>query len=146
MMIAIRSNPLPSPLPEGRGNKIGGVNRNAGWQTKRNAKSLRKKMTEVEKILWYHLRAQRFERFKFRRQHPLGKYIVDFVCLREKLIIELDGGQHAENSNDMLRTKKLESLGFKMLRFWNNEITENLESVLEKISLSLQGEGQGEGA
>jgi very-short-patch-repair endonuclease len=96
------------------------------------ARKLRKNLTEEEKKLWYHLRLRNLG-VKFRRQVPIGKYIVDFACLNRKLIIEIDGGQHLENKKDSIRDDWLESKGFKVLRFWNNEVFENIESVLEKI-------------
>lgn len=103
-----------------------------------NAKSLRSNMTEAEQRLWYYLRANRFMGLKFKRQKPLGTYIVDFVCMEEKLIIELDGGQHAENlSYDHKRDSWLRSQRFTVLRFWNNELFNETESVLEKIRLTL---------
>ncbi len=99
-----------------------------------NAKSLRSNLTDAEKALWYHLRAHRFLELKFKRQKPVGQYIVDFVCIEQKLIIELDGGQHAENVDyDERRTKFLENAGYKVLRFWNNQVLQELESVLEAI-------------
>lgn len=76
--------------------------------------------------------------FKFRRQHSIGKYIVDFYCPERKLIIELDGSQHIDNPYDTERTRYLNKLGFKVLRFWDNEINNNLESVLMKIIEKLQ--------
>jgi very-short-patch-repair endonuclease len=86
-------------------------------------KSLRKLQTDAERVLWYRLRNRNFQNYKFRRQHILCGYIVDFLCLEKKLIIELDGGQHAEtNEYDSARTLKLETDGFQVLRFWNNEI------------------------
>lgn len=130
---------------EGKG---GGVTHNAPETTINHAKSLRKSLTEVEKILWRELRAKRFANYKFRRQHPIGKYIADFACLKSKLIIELDGEQHGiQASYDNVRTKFLESRGFKILRFWNNDVLENKEGVLQTIlytlspTLSLKGEG-----
>lgn len=103
-----------------------------------NAKSLRSNMTEAEQRLWYYLRANPFMGLKFKRQKPLGTYIVDFVCMEEKLIIELDGGQHTENlSYDHKRDSWLRSQGFTVLRFWNNELFNETESVLEKIRLTL---------
>ena len=103
-----------------------------------NAKSLRSNMTEAEQKLWYYLRAGRFMGYKFKRQKPLGRYIVDFICLEEKLIIELDGGQHAESlSYDHIRDLWLLSQGYTVLRFWNNELFNETESVLEKIRLTL---------
>ncbi len=99
-----------------------------------HAKTLRSQMTPAEKILWYNLRAGRFFNYKFRRQVPMEKYIVDFVCFSEDLIIEIDGGQHAENeSYDEERTKFLCKKGFRVMRFWNNEVLQNLDSVLETI-------------
>jgi len=101
---------------------------------KRFKKSLRKSQTDAESILWYHLRNRNFQNHKFRRQHILCGYIVDFVCLEKKLVIELDGGQHAEKiAYDSARTIKLEADGFQVLRFWNNEIFNNMDSVLETI-------------
>ena len=103
-----------------------------------NAKSLRSNMTEAEQKLWYYLRASRFMGLKFKRQKPLGPYIIYFVCLEEKLIIELDGGQHAENiAYDQKRDAWLRDQGYKVLRFWNNELFNQTESVLEKIRITL---------
>ncbi len=103
-----------------------------------NAKSLRSNMTEAEQKLWYYLRAGRFMGMKFKRQKPLGRYIVDFICLEEKLIIELDGGQHAEKiTYDRQRDSWLRSQGYTVLRFWNNELFNETESVLEKIRITL---------
>ena len=86
--------------------------------------------------MWELLRAKRFCDLKFKRQQPIGNYIVDFVCFEKKLIIELDGGQHNENQNkikDDNRTKYLENLGYKVIRFWNNDILQNLEGCVEYI-------------
>jgi very-short-patch-repair endonuclease len=97
-------------------------------------KSLRKSATDAENKLWYRLRNRNFENHKFRRQQILCGYIVDFVCLEKKLVIELDGGQHAERIKyDLARTLKLEANGFKVLRFWNNEIFDNIDAVLGTI-------------
>jgi very-short-patch-repair endonuclease len=99
-----------------------------------NAKSLRRNQTDAEQRLWYHLRAHRFMGRKFKRQKPIGRYVVDFVCLEEKLIIELDGGQHAENIGyDHERDAWLRSEGYSVLRFWNNELMSDMEGVLERI-------------
>jgi len=100
----------------------------------RIAKNLRKKSTDAERLLWRHLRAKQLEGFKFRRQQPIGNYVVDFVCFENRIVIEVDGGQHAiEKEKDSERTKWLESQGFKILRFWNNEVLMNIEGVLEVI-------------
>ncbi len=85
------------------------------------AKKLRINSTDTEKYLWKYLRGRQLEGFKFRRQHPIGKYIVDFINLERKIIIEVDGGQHLENKKDKLRDKWLEEQGYEVLRFWDNE-------------------------
>jgi very-short-patch-repair endonuclease len=86
------------------------------------AKGLRKRQTEVEKRLWRHLKAKQLEGIKFRRQEPIGKYIVDFVSFDKKLVIELDGGQHAGSMRDAERDAWLRSQGFRVLRLWNNDV------------------------
>ncbi len=97
------------------------------------AKRLRSNMTDAEKLLWYHLRGHRFLGTKFKRQQPLGDYIVDFVCFEAKLVIEVDGGQHLESESDSQRDAWLQEQGFRILRFWNNEVLGETESVLGKI-------------
>ena len=100
------------------------------------AKGLRKRSTDVEQLLWSQLRAGRFEGMKFRRQHPVGQYIADFVCLGRKLIIELDGGQHTLREKilqDRQRDAWLEKEGYTVLRFWDNEVLINTSGVLEVI-------------
>jgi len=100
----------------------------------KTAKNLRKSATRVETILWKELRAKRIDGLKFRRQQPIDEFIVDFVCFEKKLIIELDGGQHAQASEkDRERDKNLSEKGYIVLRFWNNEVLENLAGVLEVI-------------
>ena len=107
---------------------------------KQNSRSLRCEMTDAEKLLWRHLRMKQFEGYKFRRQHPLGKYIVDFVCLEAALILEVDGGQHADNSgSDEARTQWLEGKGYRVMRFWNNEVLGNIEGVKLAIWNFLKG-------
>ncbi|MEE9352429.1 MAG: endonuclease domain-containing protein [Thiotrichaceae bacterium] len=98
------------------------------------ARDLRKNQTDAEAALWKLVRAKQIEGLKFRRQHPIPPYIVDFVCTEKKLIIELDGGQHAETINyDEKRTKYLESQSYTVIRFWNNEILNNIEGVYETL-------------
>ena len=100
------------------------------------ARSLRKNKTDVEQLVWKYLRNRQQYNYKFRRQFPIEPYIVDFACLELKLIIELDGGQHANRINyDDQRSLFLEQRGFKVIRFWNNDVTENTEGVLEAIRL-----------
>ena len=101
-----------------------------------NAKMLRKNSTNGEIKLWSRLRSRRFMGLKFRRQCPLGSYIVDFVCIEKKLIIELDGGQHNEDTQqdyDKRRTEFLNGLGFNVIRFWNNEILLQFDAVMDRI-------------
>ena len=103
------------------------------------ARALRKSPTEAEKVLWGQLRFWQVDGYKFRRQQPLGKYIVDFVCLEKKLIIELDGGQHAEQSEyDAQRDGWLRAQGFTVLRFWNNDVLQNINGVKDAIVSQLE--------
>jgi very-short-patch-repair endonuclease len=97
------------------------------------ARRLRKYSTDTEQHLWRHLRDRQVEGFKFRRQQPVGRYIVDFVSLDRKVVIELDGGQHALDPRDKIRDEWLRSEGYKVLRFWDNQVFDNLEGVLETI-------------
>jgi very-short-patch-repair endonuclease len=96
------------------------------------ARGLRGRTTDVENELWYHLRAGRMNGVKFRRQHPIPPYVVDFYCDAFKLVIELDGSQHSEEA-DRLRTSFLESRGLTVLRFANHEVLQNKTAVLEAI-------------
>ncbi|MEK6592334.1 MAG: endonuclease domain-containing protein [Pseudomonadota bacterium] len=99
------------------------------------SRSLRKNPTDAEKKLWAHLRRKQVSGHRFRRQHPLGRYIVDFICLEAKLIVEIDGGQHAGSVlNDAQRTQWLQRQGFRVARFWNNEVLESTEAVLTEIA------------
>ena len=105
---------------------------------KHRARSLRRDMTDAERVLWRKLRGGSFEGCKFRRQVAIEPYIVDFVCLESRLIIEADGGQHHhQRPYDIERTKYLESMGYRVLRFWNHEILNELEGVLEQIRVTL---------
>ena len=103
-----------------------------------NAKTLRTHQTQAEQQLWYHLRAHRFMGLKFKRQKPIGNYIADFVCVEQMLIVELDGGQHSEQVEyDQRRDVWLKGKGYTVLRFWNNEVMQQLEAVLEQIRLAV---------
>ncbi|WP_322042417.1 endonuclease domain-containing protein [Paraburkholderia sp. J67] len=97
------------------------------------AKALRQNMTEAEQLLWRHLRAHRLCGEKFRRQTPIGPYIVDFVHFGARVAIEADGGHHNGNASDAVRDAWLRSRGFTVLRFWNDEILRNTDAVLEVI-------------
>ena len=115
------------------------------------ARQLRNEQTDAEAKLWARLRARQISGVKFRRQHPIGPYVADFCCVEHRLIIEIDGGQHAEQmQSDQRRTAILKLHGFRVLRFWNNEVLANIDAVLEHIyqalsnphpSLSLKGRG-----
>lgn len=101
-----------------------------------NSRQLRKNQTPWESKLWQHLRAGRFYRLKFKRQVQIGNYIFDFSCREKILLIELDGGQHSElmvSEQDRVKQTYAESEGYKVLRFWNNDLTDNMQGVLETI-------------
>ena len=105
------------------------------------ARQLRRNLTPAESILWRHLANRQPVGAKFRRQHPIGPYIVDFACLEHGLVVEVDGGQHnrtARTKADDIRTAWLEQNGFTVLRFWNNDVTGNIEGVLHMITASLR--------
>ena len=96
------------------------------------ARELRRNMTPAERALWQYLRKRQLG-VKFRRQAPIGRYIVDFVCFEVKLVIEVDGAHHANNPNDKVRDAWLASQGFRVLRFWNHEVLHNAEGVVSVI-------------
>jgi very-short-patch-repair endonuclease len=101
------------------------------------AKNLRKQSTDTERVLWEYLRTKRMNGLKFKRQQPIGNYIVDFVCFEKNIIIELDGSQHSflpeQIRKDKIRDKWLENQGYRVLRFWANEVLKNTREVLEVI-------------
>ena len=110
----------------------------SNFQMTENARGLRKSMTDVERLLWSRLRGEQLG-VKFRRQHPFLNYVLDFVCLELKLVVELDGSQHMNaQSYDEHRTKCLNDADYVVLRFWNNQVIEELESVVEEIYRQLQ--------
>lgn len=126
-----RISPPPPSVGEGRG---------GGRMARRRdfARDLRTNMTEAESQLWPHLRKRRLHECKFRRQVVIGDYIIDFACMDRKLIVELDGSQHTlQREYDEERTRWLESQGYRVLRFWNFEVMEDVEAVLERIWNSL---------
>jgi len=107
--------------------------------TSRHARALRANQTDAEARLWTGLRDRRLAGAKFRRQVAIGPYIADFTCFAARLIVELDGGQHAHDANaDAARTARLEGQGFRVLRFWNNDVLANTEGVLERILEALR--------
>ncbi len=105
---------------------------------KRIQRTLRRNMTDAEKLLWQKLRGCQIQNFKFRRQHPFGDFVLDFVCLEAMLIIEIDGGQHNESTKDELRDHALAKAGFRVMRFWNNQVLTELDAVVEEIWRELE--------
>ena len=98
------------------------------------ARNLRRNQTDAERNLWSRLRCSQLNGVKFRRQQPVGDYIVDFISFEKRLIIEIDGGQHIESTtNDHVRTDYLENQGYRVIRFWNTDIMQNLEGVINEI-------------
>ncbi len=124
---------VPPPLAGG-GEGVGEVAMKPRHSLQGFARELRNKATDVELLLWRRLRNSQVEGVKFRRQQPIEAYIVDFVSFDKKIIVELDGGQHAEHADyDKQRDDCLSANGFSVLRFWNNDVLENIEGVLEVI-------------
>ncbi|KRB10945.1 endonuclease domain-containing protein [Lysobacter sp. Root690] len=101
------------------------------------ARSLRHRMTDAEHRLWFHLRNRTLMGCKFRRQHPIGPYVADFACIERGLIVEADGGQHSNLHADERRTLYLRSRGYRVLRFWNNDVLMRTDAVLEQIHAAL---------
>jgi very-short-patch-repair endonuclease len=102
------------------------------------ARALRSRLTQAERKLWYALRDRRFSEFKFRRQVPVAPFIADFVCFEARLVIELDGGQHADSLGDKQRDRWFAVNGFRVLRFWNNDVLSNLEGVMTLLAQALK--------
>jgi very-short-patch-repair endonuclease len=112
--------------------------RGADVKSTRRARSLRRRSTRAEWVLWLALRDRRLSGLKFMRQQPLGPYYVDFVCREQRLIIEVDGGQHADSASDRRRDAYLNLLGYRVVRVWNNDVIGNLEGVLQMLSAELK--------
>ena len=116
---------------EGSGNRF---HRRSAAQTFHHARELRGNQTDAERMLWQGLRLHQMGDLRFRRQHAIGYYIVDFCCLKPKLIIEVDGGHHQqEKEYDVERTAFLASKGFRVMRFWNHEVMNDLDAVVREI-------------
>ena len=108
------------------------------------ARTLRSTSTDAERRLWYRLRDRRLGGHKFRRQYPVGNYVVDFACLERRLVVELDGGQHAEvSTHEAQRTAFLLAQGFRVLRFWNDEVMDQFDAVLEVIAAEVSSQRPG---
>jgi very-short-patch-repair endonuclease len=124
----------PSPAGEGGQRPDGENQKMDSSQLKERSRQLRRNMTIAEKKLWSYLRNKRFNHLRFRRQMVLGNYIVDFVSFDAKIIIEIDGSQHLDQVDyDQTRTKYLSLLGYKVLRYWNNEVLRDIDTVLADI-------------
>lgn len=117
----------------------GDVRRKIRCMPSETARVLRRASTDAERRLWAALRGRRLDGFKFRRQRPIGRFVVDFVCMEHRLVIEADGGQHADSEADAERTEWLEAEAWRVLRFWNNEVLANTEGVLDRIPEVLRG-------
>jgi very-short-patch-repair endonuclease len=125
---SLRLRPSSPVKGEGKGERVS------------RARALRSRMTNAERKLWYALRDRRFQSFKFRRQVPIGRFIADFVCFEVRLVIEVDGGQHADSSRDRHRDRWFAANGFRVLRFWNNDVLSNMEGVLTMLADALDVE------
>jgi very-short-patch-repair endonuclease len=114
---------------------VRGLGRNAWSKGKQDAVSAASspEFYCAEKLLWKYLRSRALNSFKFVRQEPMGPYVVDFACRQRRLVIEVDGGQHADNKRDLIRDRWLTDHRYRVLRFWNNEVLENIEGVWETI-------------
>jgi very-short-patch-repair endonuclease len=106
----------------------------------RRARALRRDATEAEKKLWHHLRQPPFKQHHFRRQATIGPYFADFASHRAKIVIEVDGGQHSGSASDGVRTRYLEANGYLVLRFWNNDVGENISGVLSTIDAAVNAD------
>ena len=101
------------------------------------ARELREYSTDAERLFWSRVRAHRLHGYKFKRQHPIDRFIVDFACVEAKLIIELDGGQHVGSEQDKQRDARLVDEGYRVLRFWNNDVLLNIDGVIETVMKNL---------
>jgi very-short-patch-repair endonuclease len=126
------------PTSPARGEGKSGGSAFAKPEMRRRARTLRINMTNAERKLWYALRDRRFAGFKFRRQVPLGPFIADFVCFEERLVIEVDGGQHADSVQDRRRDRWFAANDFRVIRFWNNQVLSNLEGVMSVLAQALK--------
>jgi very-short-patch-repair endonuclease len=105
-----------------------------------NARSLRRRSTDAELRMWYLLRDRRLADYKFRRQVPVGPWIVDFLCVQARLVVEVDGGQHSGSRHDASRDNDLVRRGYRIVRYWNHEVLGNTEGVLLDLLRTLRGE------
>jgi len=112
---------------------------NATSTAQAHARILRRRTTDAEQQLWQRLRSRQIAGAKFRRQHPIGAFVADFCCVEAHLVVEIDGGQHAERAReDEQRTTYMAAHGYRVIRFWNNEVLQSLDSVLRRIEAELK--------
>ena len=128
---------LPSPLAGEGAERQGREAGEGGRSLTRTARKLRSQMTDAERKLWFALKDRRFQSFKFRRQVPVGPYVADFLTFESRLVVEVDGGQHAESDRDAKRDRWFAESNFRVMRFWNNEVLSNLEGVLTVLAAEL---------
>jgi very-short-patch-repair endonuclease len=102
------------------------------------SRQMRRQSTDAETIFWNAVRNRKVRGAKFRRQWPLGRFFADFCCVEQRLIVEIDGGQHADSQADQIRTEALQELGYRIVRFWNNDVLENIDGVIERLSTLLE--------
>ena len=102
------------------------------------ARALRRRSTRAELVLWRHLRDRQLDGFKFVRQEPIGPYFADFACRERRLVVEVDGGQHADSAADIRRDAALRGLGYRTIRVWNNDVLGNTEGVLQMLRAELE--------
>jgi methylmalonyl-CoA mutase cobalamin-binding domain/chain len=145
LIVSLTPTPNPFPSPSGRGARGEGVElklkKPLPPKLLERARELRQDATDAEQLLWKLLRNRSLNNAKFRRQHPIGPYILDFYCNEAKLAVELDGSEHLEEKQanyDAERTKNLEAEGIQVLRFWNNDVLNNTQTVLEKLWLAVE--------
>ncbi len=109
------------------------------------ARRLRRNSTDAERKLWQRLRSRSIVGFKFARQEPIGLYVVDFICRERRLIVEVDGSQHADSKRDLVRDRWLTEHNYRVLRFWNNDVMSNTDGVLETIASALKADAAPDG-
>ncbi|HLH99100.1 MAG TPA: DUF559 domain-containing protein [Xanthobacteraceae bacterium] len=115
--------------------------REANTAKTERARTLRRRSTDAERKLWYRLRARSVLGCKFVRQEPIGPYVVDFVCREQRLIVEVDGSQHADSTYDALRDRWFADRRYRVLRFWNSDVMRNIDGVLESVAEALKAHG-----
>ena len=138
--LTLRARSAPSPA-RGEGKRAAtALKPSFGKKVIVRARTLRSRMSNAERKMWFALRDRRFARFKFRRQVPIGPFIADFVCFDARLVVEIDGGQHAGSLRDQYRDRWLTANRFRVLRFWNNQVLSNLEGVATVLAEALTAE------